>query len=625
MRECDLNLSPGDLIWFLDVQTTGTRSAKDVITEVAWTIPNTIDYWTDFSVNESAYQESGAIKSSLVRPPESFQWPRSVERRLQEMSGMDLSCLKSAPTLSEVLNCLKSDLNFDSLGQTQSGPRPICVIHYARFEIGFLKQIKFFQDVEFPYICTYNWSRIHLSELPSKSLRSVAGWFGHATGEMKRAHSHLLATIAVTQGLSSLSGLVPVKFDSGQLSKIGQSELRKGRFKDPLKNRPMDLPHLPGVYRFIGPQESTLYIGKAVDLHARINSYFRGKKSKGARLHEMISQTKDVSFISIACPIRISLLESELIKKFDPPYNKLLRTRLRRVGWLGGAGGRLSDLFTQEASFQLGYPSRFGWIVYCQNLPIAQQAIHVLKAVWDLAEMPESPFNCESWLRAKIRFRDDFRISALGHDDPDPKIASLISFARRDRAARRRKQRLEFESSHKNTDSDLNESHDLELSIDELNQRAAKSVTDDDQAYLYIWQQIRLLFKLLLRSRRLTALMNSVVEFNGLEDSQVIEISGGQLVIPEDLAIESTDPILNEWLVARSRSISENTRSQQQVPMISALDTVSVLLGEMNRHVSNGGEITVHEKSTLCPDSIIVRRIWRTLGFLHVLRLPRIS
>jgi len=84
------------------------------------------------------------------------------------------------------------------------------------------------------------------------------------------------------------------------------------------------VPHKPGVYRMISVDEKILYIGKAKDLKSRVSSYFRDNIAN-SRTYSMVKQICDVEVTITTTEAEALLLESNLIKKYQPRYNILLR------------------------------------------------------------------------------------------------------------------------------------------------------------------------------------------------------------------------------------------------------------------------------------------------------------
>jgi excinuclease ABC subunit C len=84
------------------------------------------------------------------------------------------------------------------------------------------------------------------------------------------------------------------------------------------------LPSLPGVYRMLDREGNVIYVGKARNLKARVSNYARlgGHTNRIAR---MISATAAMEFVTVGTEAEALLLEANLIKRFRPRFNVLLR------------------------------------------------------------------------------------------------------------------------------------------------------------------------------------------------------------------------------------------------------------------------------------------------------------
>ena len=90
--------------------------------------------------------------------------------------------------------------------------------------------------------------------------------------------------------------------------------------RDYVKN----LPDSPGVYRMLNEKGDVLYVGKARALSKRVASYAVPNRLTN-RLKRMISETASMEFIRTHTEIEALLLESNLIKKFRPPFNVIFK------------------------------------------------------------------------------------------------------------------------------------------------------------------------------------------------------------------------------------------------------------------------------------------------------------
>ncbi|WP_435418180.1 excinuclease ABC subunit UvrC [Parerythrobacter aurantius] len=80
----------------------------------------------------------------------------------------------------------------------------------------------------------------------------------------------------------------------------------------------------PGVYRMIDARGDVLYVGKARSLKARVANYTQVQQLSG-RLQRMVSQCRSMEIVVTNSEAEALLLEAQLIKRFRPPFNVLLR------------------------------------------------------------------------------------------------------------------------------------------------------------------------------------------------------------------------------------------------------------------------------------------------------------
>ena len=94
--------------------------------------------------------------------------------------------------------------------------------------------------------------------------------------------------------------------------------------KEVIKKELPLIPKLPGVYRMINSKNEILYVGKAKNLPNRLKSYVT-EKNHIIRTERMLSQTKRLEITSTSNESEALLLEANLIKKYKPKFNILLR------------------------------------------------------------------------------------------------------------------------------------------------------------------------------------------------------------------------------------------------------------------------------------------------------------
>jgi excinuclease ABC subunit C len=89
--------------------------------------------------------------------------------------------------------------------------------------------------------------------------------------------------------------------------------------KEYIKAKLLELPHKPGSYQMKDKTGTIIYVGKAKDLHNRVNSYFTG--AHNFKTTKMVSHIEDFDFIVTASEKEALVLEINLIKKNRPKYN----------------------------------------------------------------------------------------------------------------------------------------------------------------------------------------------------------------------------------------------------------------------------------------------------------------
>lgn len=85
------------------------------------------------------------------------------------------------------------------------------------------------------------------------------------------------------------------------------------------------LPHCPGVYIMHDEADNIIYVGKAVNLHSRVRSYFRKNIGRGPQIDKMVTLISRFEYIVTDSELEALVLENNLIKEHSPKYNTLLK------------------------------------------------------------------------------------------------------------------------------------------------------------------------------------------------------------------------------------------------------------------------------------------------------------
>ena len=93
---------------------------------------------------------------------------------------------------------------------------------------------------------------------------------------------------------------------------------------DYLKGIVLNLPESPGIYQYLNDEGIIIYVGKAKNLKRRVSSYFNREHPNG-KTRLLVSKIADIKYIVVKTEEDALLLENNLIKKYKPRYNVLLK------------------------------------------------------------------------------------------------------------------------------------------------------------------------------------------------------------------------------------------------------------------------------------------------------------
>ena len=91
-----------------------------------------------------------------------------------------------------------------------------------------------------------------------------------------------------------------------------------------LKGIVLNLPESPGIYQYLNTEGTIIYVGKAKNLKRRVSSYFNREHEPG-KTRVLVSKIADIRYIVVNTEEDALLLENNLIKKYRPRYNVLLK------------------------------------------------------------------------------------------------------------------------------------------------------------------------------------------------------------------------------------------------------------------------------------------------------------
>lgn len=279
---------------FVDIETTGANVTYNRIIEIG--IIRT---------------EQGKIKEkfeSLINPQ------THIDPFIEKLTGIKRSDLDSAPTFREIQDRIM-DILKDS----------IFVAHNVRFDYGFLRNEYKRCGINFTakHLCTVKLARILYPGYRNYDLDSIIGRH-HIT--CRRRHRAFDDAYVIweffRQSRKNIHGEIFVKSVNSVLKKPSiPSDLSPEIFET--------IPESPGVYIFYGEKDMPLYIGKSINIKDRISSHFSADHTSSREM-KIARQVKHIETIPTAGELGALLMESSLIKRMQPIYNRVLR-RLRKM------------------------------------------------------------------------------------------------------------------------------------------------------------------------------------------------------------------------------------------------------------------------------------------------------
>ncbi|MEJ2170037.1 MAG: GIY-YIG nuclease family protein, partial [Desulfobacterales bacterium] len=306
-------------------QATGASPQKGHLLEIGWIQTRAAATVKPETLTASAYQ--------IALPPD-VDIPPAVQR----ITGITRADSERALPAAAVWHKLIQAANGVAVAdQTEKCP---LIIHYARFEEPFLRDlhVKNNRQGDFPFqiICTHEIARRLLPGLPRRGLRAVAGYFGHTVPRQRRSGAHAVATAVIwphfVRRLQTQHGIRHLDQLADWLNRT-RPQKRAGR-DYPMKPKiRLNLPDKPGIYRMLRSNGDLLYIGKATSLKRRVSSYFRQKETHAEHTLEMLSQAADLDVTLTGSALEAAMLESDEIKRLNPPYNVALQTGRRKLAF----------------------------------------------------------------------------------------------------------------------------------------------------------------------------------------------------------------------------------------------------------------------------------------------------
>ena len=92
-----------------------------------------------------------------------------------------------------------------------------------------------------------------------------------------------------------------------------------------LEKKLSNLPQSPGVYFHKNAKGEIIYIGKAASLRSRVRQYFQKSRTRDPKTDLLVAEIADIEWTELESEADALFLEAELVRRYLPPYNILLR------------------------------------------------------------------------------------------------------------------------------------------------------------------------------------------------------------------------------------------------------------------------------------------------------------
>lgn len=278
----------------VDLEATGNRMEDGGITEIG-------------AIRIQDGREVGRFEQ-LINPG------RPIPQYVTALTGISDAMVRDAPAIEDVIG-----------GFCDFASESVIVAHNASFDFALLSQESWRvlgMPLGCPSLCTIDLVRYALPELEKTSLDAVAEHFQLEGSSRHRAMAdaeltaHILERVLEiyrARGVSTLEELAEA--EEGALPRrrfhinIGQSSLER-------------LPSTQGVYRLSGHGDRALLVGRAANLHDRVQQFFLGSSALSERQLGMVSEVRSIDFVATSCELGTLLEEAAQVRAYDPLFNR---------------------------------------------------------------------------------------------------------------------------------------------------------------------------------------------------------------------------------------------------------------------------------------------------------------
>ncbi len=302
----------------LDLETTGATPTQDRITEIGL-----IRYENGIEVGRW---------NTLINPEV------SISPFIQRLTGITQSMVKTAPTFFEVWETLLDWLD-----------NAVLCAHHVRFDYGFLKNE--FKRIGITFqkklLCTVKLSRKLYPQHKGHGLDAIIERFKLVCENRHRA-------MGDTEMMAAFIAAAFNELGENAVQEAALALLKQQAIPANLDQFEINaIPDTFGVYLFHG-ESALLYVGKSVTLRTRVLSHFQGDHSSAKEMR-IAQEIKRIEYRVTSGELGALLLESHLIKEYQPIHNRQLRRERQLCAW------QVSDNPAARPLVTLIYESDIDW------------------------------------------------------------------------------------------------------------------------------------------------------------------------------------------------------------------------------------------------------------------------
>jgi DNA polymerase III epsilon subunit family exonuclease len=301
----DANESPLDRFVVLDIETTGLQASRQRIIEVA------------VATFERGVQQS--LWESLCNPG------RRVPAYVAKLTGIDDTMLDEAPRFADIAEAILELL-----------AGAVVIGHNVEFDLAFLNEELKRSDrapVVNERLDTLTLASRLIPSLRKPTLRAAADHLGITSRPGREHRAGFDASLTGHVALALLSQARDAGFSTlDDLKAVARPQPRRPRERMPRASSVVDrslladIPRAPGVYIMRDASDRVVYVGKAKCLRDRVGSYFSQPLGYTRKMDGLIESLSRIQVEVVGSELEALLLESQLIRRYQPRYNTALRS-----------------------------------------------------------------------------------------------------------------------------------------------------------------------------------------------------------------------------------------------------------------------------------------------------------